>query len=439
MSIEYIIKRNGTKEPFDPTKLNGWGIWASNNLGNFVDWAEAILHVYSVNNKDVTSEQLQNSLIDYCLTKNSWSYNRMAGRLYSSLLYKQVFNQDSPITIKEVNTKLVEVGLMAEEFAVAYDDSDYTELEKVIDHSKDLTYAHFQIKQIMNKYSLMDRVNKIYYETPQFVYMRVAMRMCQNKGKGKERINRIKRHYKMYSDGIVNVPTPYFNNSGTKRSGFLSCNLHSSDDTIGSLTAGDHISYMMTVGSAGQGSKIYTRTLGSPVKGGAIIHSGKINYYRTQVAMINANLQNGRGGAETQYYDCFDPEWGTIQKFKNQMTPLARQVRGLDYSMCFNSFFLNKAAKGEEVALLDYGKFPDLYKAMAKSDSIEFEELYNKYLGQGLFDKFVNARDILMGALREALETGRHYLCNLTEMNRHTPFKEPILQSNLCRRDQIKY
>ena len=73
MSIEYIIKRNGTKEPFDPTKLNGWGIWASNNLGNFVDWAEAILHVYSVNNKDVTSEQLQNSLIVYCLTKNSWS------------------------------------------------------------------------------------------------------------------------------------------------------------------------------------------------------------------------------------------------------------------------------------------------------------------------------------------------------------------------------
>lgn len=220
---------------------------------------------------------------------------------------------------------------------------------------------------------------------------------------------------------------------GTKRSGFISCNLFRTKDTIGSLAAGDHISYMMTVGSAGQGGKIYTRTIGSPVKGGAIVHSGKINYYRTQVAMINANLQNGRGGAETQYYDCFDPEWETIQKFKNQMTPLARQVRGMDYSMCFNSFFLNKAANGEDVALLDYGKFPDLYEAMASSNSNEFTELYNKYLEQGLFDKFANARDILMGALREGLETGRHYLCNLTELNRHTPFKEKIYQSNLCR------
>lgn len=189
---------------------------------------------------------------------------------------------------------------------------------------------------------------------------------------------------------------------------------------------------MMTVGSAGQGSKIYTRSIGSPVKGGAIVHSGKINYYRAKVAMINANLQNGRGGAETEYYDCFDPEWEVIQKFKNQMTPLARQVRGLDYAMAFNSFFLNKAARNEDVALFDYHKFPDLYEAMAEKDSALFTDLYNKYLDLGLFNKFVKARDILMGALREGLETGRHYLCNLTELNRHTPFKDKIYQSNLC-------
>lgn len=189
---------------------------------------------------------------------------------------------------------------------------------------------------------------------------------------------------------------------------------------------------MMTVGSAGQGNKIYTRTLGSPVKGGAIVHSGKVNYYRMQVASINANLQNGRGGAETQYYDCFDPEWETIQKFKNQLTPLARQVRGLDYAMCMNDFFIMKAAMNEDVALLDFAKFEDLYEAMAAKDPNVFENLYNKYLAEGRFNTFANAREILYGALREAIETGRHYWCNLSEMNRHTPFKDKIYQSNLC-------
>ena len=32
----------------------------------------------------------------------------------------------------------------------------------------------------------------------------------------------------------------------------------------------------------------------------------------------------------------------------------------------------------------------------------------------------------------QSFETGRHYLHNFEEMNRHTPFKEPIHSSNLC-------
>ena len=356
----------------------------------------------------------------------------MAGRLYSALLYKDIFDSDTPHSIYKVHTELVNVGLMSPAFYNAYTEEDYAILETIIDHKKDLNYAHYQIKQIVNKYSLTNRVDNIYYETPQLVYMRVAMRMCQNKGTGAERIERIRRHYTMYSDGIVNVPTPYFTNSGTDRSGFLSCNVFRTTDSVKSLASADHISYMMTVGSAGQGGKLYTRAINSPVKGGSIVHSGKINYYRTQVAMINANLQNGRGGAETQYYDCFDPEWETIQKFKNQMTPVTRQVRGMDYSMCFNSFFLNKAARNEDIALLNFAEFEDLYEAMALKDTTIFESLYNKYLAEGRFTNFENARTILFGALKEGLETGRHYLCNLTELNRHTPFLDKIYQSNLC-------
>lgn len=434
MAIEFIVKRDGRKEEFFPSKLNGWGEWACKNLGKDVDWGEVVLHAYSTNPPVTNSESLQNSLIDFCLTKPSFAYNRMAGRLYSSLLYKRLYNDSIP-TIKEVFQNLVNHNLMDVKFFNSYSDEDYNALENLIDHKRDLNYAHYQIKQILEKYSLHDRVNKTYFETPQFSFIRVAMRMCQNKGKGQSRINRInriKRHYEQYSKGIVNIPTPYFTNSGTSRSGFASCNVHTATDTIGSLASGDHISYMMTVGSAGQGSKIYTRPLDAPIKGGSIVHSGKINYYKAQVAMINANLQNGRGGAETQSYDCYDPEWQTIQKFKNQLTPVARQVRGLDYAMCFNRFFVEKAAKNQDVALLDFSKFEDLYKAMAHPDTTVFESLYNKYLNENKFDTFANARDILLGALSEAFDTGRHYNTNLTEINIHTPFKGSIIQSNLC-------
>lgn len=429
--IERIIKRNGEVEDFSPRKLNGWGEWASKTLGNYVDWSEVVLHVVSTLPQDVTSEQLQQALISHCLTKATWSYNRMAGRLYAALLYKKLYDDNIP-TVKSLFSKLVKVGLMDVNFFEAFSDEDYTQLEGVIDHKRDLNYAHYQIEQSVKKYALKNRADNIDYETPQFSMLRVAMRMCMNKGTGAERIARIKRHYDQYSKDKVNVPTPYYTNSGTVKNGFQSCCLHHTNNTVGSLAASDHISYMMTVSSAGQGSKIYTQSIGSPVRGGSIVHQGKTPYYRAQVAMINANLQNGRGGAETQSYDVYDPEIETIQKFKNPMTPTARQVRGLDYAMCFNKFFAQKAANNEDYALFDFKDTEDLYKAMANSDTTVFEELYNNYIALGKAVRFVNAREVLYNALSESVETGRHYLSNLSEMNRHTPFKSLILLSNLC-------
>lgn len=429
--IEVIVKRNGNKEEFNPKKLNGWGIWASKALGNYVDWSEVVLHVASTLSTEVTSEKLQQALIDFCLSKSSWSYNRMAGRLYAALLYKQLYNDNIP-TVKDLFGKMVNEGVMDNKFYTAFTDEDYKQLELVIDHKRDLNYAHYQINQAVKKYALMNRSASINYETPQFSMLRTAMRMCMNKGVGVERISRIKRHYDQYSKDKVNVPTPYYTNSGTPKNGFQSCCLHHTNNTVGSLSASDHISYMMTVSSAGQGNKVYTQSIGSAVRGGTIIHQGKTPYYRAQVAMINANLQNGRGGAETQSYDVYDPEIESIQKMKNPMTPAARQVRGLDYAMCFNLFFANKAANNELYALFDYKDTEDLYKAMALEDVTVFEKLYGNYIALGKAIKFVNARDILYGALSEAVETGRHYLTNLTEMNRHTPFKESIFLSNLC-------
>lgn len=425
--IEVIIKRDGNKEDFDPKKLNGWGEWASKNLDSIVDWSEVVLHIASTSKPEITSVELHNAFIDYCLTKRSFSYNRMAGRLYISRLYKDLYNDNIP-SLKELFSKLVSLNLMSGEFFNSYSDDEYSQLEKVINHKLDFNYAHYQIEQAMEKYSLRDRTTGTYYETPQFGMMRVAMQMCKNR---KNRIDRIKRHYKQYSSDVLNVPSPYYMNSGTSRLGLASCCVHDSYDNVGSLATGNHISYMMTVNSAGQGSKIRTRSIGDSVRGGTIPHQGKKPYYRAEVAMINSNLQNGRGGAETQSSDAIDPEIEEILMLKNPMTPSARQVRGLDYSFCFTKLFVEKASKSEDWHLFSLQECPDLYDAVSKTDDT-FEKLYNKYVESGAYRKVVNARELLRKALGEAVGVGRIYQTNLYEMNKHTPFKEDIKLSNLC-------
>ena len=432
--IKTIVKRDGTKEPFSPKKLNGWGLWASEKLGNTVDWSEVVLHIASTSKDEVTSVELHNMFISYCLTKRSFDYNRMAGRLYIAYLNKELYGDKHP-TVKELLTKLANHGLVSKDFLLAFTDDEYAQLEKIIDHSIDLNYAHYQIEQAMEKYSLRDRVTGQYFETPQFSALRVAMQMCKNR---KNRIERIKRHYNQIKSDILNVPTPYYTNSGTSKLGLASCCLHESDDYVGSLATGNHISYMMTVNSAGQGTKIRTRTIDDPVRGGAIPHQGKKPYLRAEVGMINANLQNGRGGAESTSFDIIDPEIEQLLVLKNPMTPAARQIRGLDYSIGFNKWFAKKAANNEDWNLFSYGDVPDLYEALYATDDT-FEKLYNKYVKQGKSRGVVKARDVLRLMLTEGVGVGRIYQENLFELNKHTPFitdgsvgKGKVRQSNLC-------
>lgn len=429
--IRKVIKRDGTIQDFDPKKLNGWGIWAASKLGSSVDWSEVVLHVASTSPEIVRTVDLQKALVAYCTTKPSWAYNRMAGRLTAALLYKDLYDNKIP-TIKELFSKMVDDGLMFKGFFTAFSDEDYCALEKVIRHDRDFNLANYQIEQSMSKYAMKDRAKMVDYETPQFSNIRVAMQMCLNKGSGKNRIARIKKHYDKYSTSKVNIPTPYYTNSGTRLLGLASCCVHHTKDEIPSLAAHNHISYMMTVNSAGQGNKIYTRTVNDPIRGGLIAHMGIKPYLRAEVAMINANLQNGRGGAETASWDWMNPEAEEILLLKNPMTPVAKQVRGLDYAMCFNEFFARKAANSEDIGLFSFADVPDLYEAMTLKDQSVFERLYNKYMEMGLARKIVNARDLLVLMLEQSVNVGRNYETNLTAGNIHTPFKDPISLSNLC-------
>ena len=422
--IKTIIKRNGKEEPFSAEKVNGWGEWASKALKNSVDWGEVVLHAVSTLPEKCTSERLQQSLIDFCLNKQTWEYNLMAGRLYYGLLVRTLYGKKVP-TVRDLHQKMISHGILKD---MGYTDHEYAEIEKIINHKLDLKNTHFEIHQIRHKYALRDKVNNVEFETPQFVYMRMAMGLSQFE---ENRIEEVRKFYEHLSHKRINAPTPYYTNLGTHLDGYASCCVYTTEDTAASLASGDHIAYMMTVMSAGIGSHIKTRSLGDSIRNGLIVHQGKIPYYRALVGAVGANLQNGRGGAATVYYTAFDPEVEVIAKLKNPMTPTVKQVRGCDYSFGSNKFFAKMAALDKEVALFSYSDAPELYEAQYGPTDV-FEKKYNEFLDSDKPRTMISARKVLTAVLNEAYETGRHYLHFYDEMNHHTPFKETIYSSNLC-------
>ncbi|HET8900124.1 MAG TPA: ribonucleoside-diphosphate reductase subunit alpha [Rhodanobacteraceae bacterium] len=426
--LQTIIKRDGREEPFTPSKLNQWGEWAAASLGDAVDWPSAVLEAVSGMPATASSRALQQALIRTCLDFDTWSWNRMAGRLYATLVRKDIYGDARP-SVQALHQRLTALGYME---ALDYSGAEYAEIEALIDHERDFDYAHYQIHTHLTKYAIADRVQGKTYETPQFIYMRMAMALSVDQPR-ERRLHDVERFYEHLSKNRINAPTPNHVNLGTPLRGYASCCLYTTADSARSIAVGNHIANTMTYMSAGIGAHMQTRSLNDPVRGGVIRHQGKLPYFRALVAEVKSNLQNGRGGACTSYFSIFDPEVDTLLRLKNPMSTEDKKIRGMDYSWGANQFFARKVALNEPVFLFNCYTAPELHAALYSGDEARFATEYARREADPTFAKtWVSARELLLTACNEWNETGRLYEHNLTEMNRHTPFKDVIRSSNLC-------
>ncbi|MCZ2405146.1 MAG: hypothetical protein LC097_00180, partial [Burkholderiales bacterium] len=213
--LESIIKRDGHVEPFTPYKLNQWGQWAAQTLGDAVDWPSAVLETVSTMSSTATSRELQQQLIRTCLDFDTWSYNRMAGRLYATLIRKDLYRNQRP-TVLALHRKLQQLGFME---MLDYSESEYAVIQEWIDHERDFEYAHYQLHTHLTKYAIADRVQGVFYESPQFIYMRMAMALAVDQPR-ERRMQDVQRFYEYLSKNRINAPTPNHVNLGTPLRGY---------------------------------------------------------------------------------------------------------------------------------------------------------------------------------------------------------------------------
>lgn len=422
--ITKITKRNGEVVDFDVNKLLKWAEWAA-VVG--ADWFSVASEAYKKLPENPTTVDLQNAMIMACLDVEDTPHLMMAGRLLIGNTYKELFGGHKNIpSLKVMYGNMVEKGLWED---MGYTSEELDLLDKVISHKKDLKSPHSVINQIVTKYAISDVETGKPLETPQFVWMRMALGLC--KEEKEDRVKKVTEYYKDFSNGKINAPTPNIKNLGTLGRGYASCCIFKSNDSAKSLAAGDHIAYTMTCASAGIGGYLETRSKGEGVRNNTIKHSGKLPYYRTLEAAVHANLQAGRGGACTVYYNCLDPEIETLLRLRHPTTVAKNRIGGIDYSFSFHPYLAEKAAKGEKWMLVSYKSCPELHEAMYKNDD-SFYEVYDNYEKSKGKKKFVDARQLVIEFLRMQEETGRKYEMNIREMNRHTPFKDTVYSSNLC-------
>jgi len=424
-----VTKRDGRKEKFSLEKIVNWIYW-SGNIDTIPHdrWFKIVSTVYE-NIKDspeITTKDIQLKLIEELNKEKSWKYSLMSGRLYAAHMRKVIFGKNIP-TVYEQHQTLADLDVMVK---LNYTKEEYDIIETFIDHNRDFELSYSQVFQLVHKYSLQDKVKKKIYETPQFIFMRMAMALAEDE---KDKLKHVKKFYDYFSLSKLSAPTPNYTNLGTKNNGYASCCLYITDDDAKSLAIGDHIAYTMTYMSAGIGSHINCRSINDPVRAGLIRHQGKLPYYRALAGAITANLQGGRGGACVTHISVYDPEILDVVNMQNPRTPLIKRNRDIRVSVLMNRFFVEKVFKKEKIFSFNVFTAPDLTEALYQESYEKFKELYEKYEQDPNFKKtYVDAMDLAIQILKQCHEVGTLHIAFTDEINRHTPHLDTIYSSNLC-------
>jgi ribonucleoside-diphosphate reductase alpha chain len=441
-----VIKRDGTKEPLHIEK---WQAQVAKVCKGIADVSQSMieikaqLHFYDgIKTADIDGITLR-AIVDLIDVESNpdvghVNYQYVAGKQRLSMLRKDVYGQYEVPHLYEIVKKNVATGLYTDELLTWYTEEDWNRMNDMLDHEKDEQYSYAAIEQLIEKYLVKNRATKETYETPQIRYMVAAATVFHKEEPNSARMRYIKEYYAAASDGLFTLATPVLAGLGTPTKQFSSCVLIRSDDDLDSIFASGEMMAKYASKRAGIGLEIgRLRSLGSPIRGGEIMHTGMIPFLKKWFGDLRSCSQGGiRNASATVFYPIWHHQFDDLIVLKNNQGTEETRVRHMDYGVVLSAFFWRRFKNKEQITFFDPNEVPDLYEAFYQNTEL-FEELYVKYeKRKDLRKKTMSAEEVFKsGILKERTDTGRIYLVFIDNVMNQGPFDpeyHTIYQSNLC-------
>ena len=433
-----VVKSDGSKVSIDLDKIHKMVHKACKKIAgvseSLVEMNSGLQFYDGITTKDI-QKILVKSASDLISLENP-NYQFVAARLLLYGIQKQVFNtkwKDSEIypPLLDIIKRNIDKKVYDPAILEMYTEEEIEQCDKYIKHSRDITFTYAGLQQIVDKYLVQDRSNGEVFETPQFMYMLIAMTLFHKYDEDR-RLDYVKKYYDAISTYKINIPTPIMAGVRTPLRQFASCVLVDSDDSLDSIFTSDMAIGRYVAQRAGIGINAgRIRGLGSKIRGGEVQHTGVIPFLKKFEATVRSCTQNGvRGGSATVHFPIWHQEIEDILVLKNNKGTEDNRVRKLDYSIQISQLFYQRFLNNEDITLFSPHSVPGLYDAFGTE---EFDEMYEKYERATSVPKTkVNARELFTDMLKERAETGRIYIMNIDHCNTHSSFLDKVNMSNLC-------
>ncbi len=438
-----VVKRDGTKEPFDANKINTAILKACEGLPDQISKVVQVATELQLTLFDgITTEQLDEAVIQTVLqnVKDDPDYDKIAARLLLKTVYKQILGDyETAEELKKLHARefpkfvkaAVKEGLLDKRMADGR--FDLKKLAAELDPARDDLSKYLGVVTNKNRYALRKQ-NGSPIETPQFTHMRIAMGLSYNESDPTTAAIEFYNHMsnlEYVPGGSTRV------NAGGSFPQLSNCFLLNVDDDMESIAKAVRDTMWIAKGTGGIGigfTKL--RAAGSPVKTTNTESTGPIPFMKMiDTALFAVSRKGKKAGAAAIYMENWHLNFDQFVDLRQNSGDPYLRTRFANTAVFISDEFMKRVEKDQDWYLFDPAETSDLTELYGEAFSARYKE-YIKMAEAGklrAFDK-VPARQQFKRILTSLQATSHPWLTwkdtiNVRALNNNTG---TIHLSNLC-------
>lgn len=443
MSTIHVVKRDGTREPFDANKINLALVEVSEGLPDQISKVVQVASELQLTLFDgITTEQLDEAVIHTALqnVKDDPDFDKIAARLLLKTIYKSVLGDyKTAHDLKKLHEtafpkylkNATKLGLLDERMNDKV--FDVKKLAAALDPAKDDLSKYLGVITNKNRYALRQGSGEP-IEVPQFTHMRIAMGLSFNAKNPTESALDFYEHMSNL-DYVPGGSTRV--NAGGSHPQLSNCFLMNVEDDMESIAKSVRDTMWIAKGTGGIGigfSKL--RAAGSPVHSTNTESTGPIPFMKMiDTSLFAVSRKGKKAGAAAMYMENWHLNFPQFLDLKQNSGDPYLRTRFANTAVFISDEFMKRVEKDQDWYLFDPADVMDLTELYGEAFSKRYKE-YVKMAEAGKFKRFdkVSARQQFRAILIQLQATSHPWLTwkdtiNVRALNNNTG---TIHLSNLC-------
>jgi len=437
-----VVKRDGSREPYDANKINLAIERAAEGLPDQVAWVTQIASELELTLFDgITTQQLDEAVIQVALqnVKDDPAFDVVSARLLLKTIYKRVLGDyENAAELRELHRahfadyirRGVDEVLLDSRFPELF---DLDALADVLDPQNDELLKYIGVVTLNNRYGIKAR-NGEPLETPQYFWMRVAMGLSLNEAD--PTAHAIAFYSKMSKLEYLAAGSTLVN-AGTSYPQLSNCFVMEMQDDIEHIAKSVRDVMWLTKGTGGIGLSVTKlRAQGSPIRSNNTTSTGPIPFMHTIDSVLRAVSRGGKKfGALCFYMENWHMDFPEFLDLRQNSGDPYRRTRTANTAVWISDEFMKRVQNDDDWYLFDPLEVADLNELYGK----EFSKRYAEYVamaerGELNMFKKIGAREQFKQILISLQSTSHPWLTwkdtiNNRAINNNTG---TIHLSNLC-------